>query len=101
MYAASTKYVLWRNTVASTALHLPVGARLVGLGRILGLEHAEHPVRDQETADHVDRAEGDGDDEQDLLKYSTGLSDQEQAADHDDAVDRVRPRHQRRMQRVG
>ena len=70
--------------------------------RRLGLEHLEHAVGDQEAADDVDRAEGDRDDEQQLVEEAVDAeAEHEDAAEHDDAVDRVRARHQRRVQRVG
>src|SRR4051794_14008430 len=61
-------------------------------------EHAEHPVGDHEATDDVDRAEGDGDHADHLLQGVIGRADDYQAAEHDDAVDRVGLRHQRRVQ---
>src|SRR5919197_3374557 len=56
----------------------------------LALEHAEHAVGHQEAADHVDRAERDRDHEQEVAEEALGGADQQQAAQHDDSVDRVR-----------
>src|SRR3954452_1843060 len=64
------------------------------------LEHAEHAVGDEEAADDVDRAEDDRDHQQQLVQEPVDRPDQQQAAEHDDAVDRVRAAHQRRVQRV-
>ena len=61
-------------------------------------EHAEHPVGDHEAADDVDRAEGDRDRADRLLERVVGVAEHDQAAEHDDAVDRVGLRHQRRVQ---
>ena len=71
-------------------------------GRLGGLrlEHPEHAVGDEEAADDVDRPERDRDHEQDVLEEALGRPDHEQAAEDDDAVDRVGPAHQRRVQRV-
>src|SRR6185437_434309 len=66
------------------------------------LEHAEHPVRDEEAADHVDHAEGDRDPKQDVVERPGGRARREhQGADQHDPVDRVGPRHQRGVQGVG
>ena len=70
-----------------------VGLRL----RLFG-EHAEHPVGDHEAADDVDRAEGDRDRADHVLERVVGVADDDQPAEHDDAVDRVGLRHQRRVQ---
>src|SRR5690242_18675574 len=75
-------------------------ARLIS-PRLLALEHAEHAVRDEEAADDVDRAERDRDHEQDVVEHAVDVADQQQAAEHDDAVDGVRAAHQRGVQRVG
>src|SRR5215213_10356687 len=64
------------------------------------LEHLQHAVGDQEAADHVDRAEGDRDHEQELVEEAVDLADQQQSAEQHDAVDRVGGGHQRRVQRV-
>src|SRR4051812_38706356 len=74
--------------------------RLIAAFRLLALEHPEHPVGDQEAADHVDRAEGDGDHQQHVVDHAVRRPDEQQAAEHDDAVDGVRAAHQRRVQRV-
>src|SRR5215217_5017885 len=76
--------------------------RLIALHDRIGLaalEHAQHAVGDQEAADHVDGAEGDGDDQQDVLEQAVGGTDEQQATEHDDAVDGVRARHEGRVQR--
>src|SRR6476469_2533182 len=66
------------------------------------LEHLEHAVGDQEAADDVDRAEDDRDHEQELVEEAVDAEPQhDDAAEDHDAVDRVRARHQRRVQRVG
>src|SRR3954471_467351 len=67
---------------------------------LFALEHAEHAVGDEEAADDVDRAEDDRDAEQDLVERAVRLAEQQQAAEHDDAVDRVGAAHQGRVQRV-
>src|ERR671911_2226423 len=64
------------------------------------LEHPEHAVGHEEAADDVDRPEGDRDHEQELVEEAGGLADQQQAAEQHDPVDRVRRRHQRRVQGV-
>src|SRR5215211_3853545 len=64
------------------------------------LEHLEHAVGDQEAADHVDRAEGDRDHAQEVVEEALGRPDQVEPAEQHDAVDGVRGRHQRRVQRV-
>src|SRR5689334_20548545 len=64
------------------------------------LEHAEHAVGDEEAADDVDRPERDRDHQQDVRKDAVNRPDQQDAAEHDDAVDRVRTAHQRRVERV-
>src|SRR3954466_8955845 len=75
--------------------------RLISLrARLAPLEHLEHPVGDQEAADHVDRPEGDGDHQQHVVDHAVRRPDEQQAAEHDDAVDGVRAAHQRRVQRV-
>ncbi|MPL99903.1 hypothetical protein SDC9_46124 [bioreactor metagenome] len=63
------------------------------------LEHGEHPPGDEEAADDVDRGDqhrqrGEDDDE------PAARADLQQRAEDDDARDRVRHRHQRRMQRM-
>src|SRR6185436_10629906 len=75
----------WRSSIAT----LPGPA----------LEHVQHPVGDQETADHVDGAEDDGDRAQHLDQVRVGGPDDHDRAHDDDPVDGVRPRHQRRVQR--
>src|SRR4051795_2313943 len=67
---------------------------------LLALEHRQHPVGDEEAANDVDRAEDDRDDEQQLVEEAVDRPDQQQAAEHDDPVDRVRAAHERRVQRV-
>ena len=82
--------------------HVPASSASC-LGAGLRLEHLEHPVGDQEAADDVDRAEGDRDRRGSTLSSalrSSAEPEHEQAAEHDDAVDRVGARHQRRVQRV-
>src|SRR4029453_15022430 len=51
-----------------------------------------------EAADDVDRAEGDRDHADHVLEAVVGEPDHDQAAEHHDPVDRVRLRHQRRVQ---
>src|SRR5690606_19326033 len=77
-------------------------ARLL-LDRLLGLEHAEHAVGDHETADHVQGAEDQGDEQDDLDADGRvlHLAQRHQRAEHDDAVDGVGARHQRGVQGVG
>ncbi len=60
----------------------------LGIG-FLALEHPEHAVGDQEAADDVDRAEGDRDHEQEVVEEALSRPDQQDAAEHDDAVDGV------------
>ena len=72
---------------------------VLGLRPRLADEHSEHPVGDHEPADDVDRPEGDRDRADHLVERVVGEADDDQAAEHDDAVDRVRLRHQRRVQR--
>ena len=62
------------------------------------LEHVEHPVGHEEAADHVHRPEDDRDEREDLLERRVGGAGDDHRADEDDPVDRVRPRHERRVQ---
>src|SRR6185312_1658687 len=71
-----------------------LGLRLRGLP----LEHLEHAVGDEEAADDVDRREDDRDERERLLDVRVRRPGDEHRADEDDAVDRVRPRHERRVQ---
>src|SRR3954467_12801271 len=78
------------------------GCRLIDFHdfRLFALEHAEHPGGHEKAADDVDRAEDDRDDQQQLVEEAVDGPDQQQAAEHDDPVDRVRAAHERRVQRV-
>ena len=63
------------------------------------LEHLEHPVGDDEAADDVRRRERDGDEADDPREPSaSGAPGDDDRAHDDDSVDRVRARHQRRVQ---
>src|SRR5262249_17868711 len=75
-------------------------SRLVRLLRPLAaLEHLEHPVGDDEAADDVGGGEHDGDEAEDPGERAlVGLAEHDHRADDHDAVDRVRPRHQRCVQ---
>src|SRR4029079_18546591 len=59
----------------------------------------EHPVGDDVAADDVHRRERDRDEAEELAERVVGLDRDEHRADEDDPVDRVRARHQRRVER--
>jgi len=85
--------------VRQLTLRLATRSRTV---RPLALEHLEHAVGDEKATDDVDRAERDGDHQQDLVEDAVAAgADHQQAAEQHDPVDRVGAGHQRRVQRVG
>src|SRR5689334_3142043 len=90
-----------RTSVSSSVRSGISGLGLLGgrRGRGPALEHLEHPVGDHVAADDVHRRERDGDERQDLRDGVGRLDGDEHRADEDDAVDGVRARHQRRVQR--
>src|SRR5690606_30768629 len=79
---------------------------LVGLplarGAGLLLEHPQHPVGDHEATDDVDGTEDDRDEQDDAAHHvvTDSHAEHQHRAEHDDPVDRVGRRHQRRVQRV-
>src|SRR5690349_4788981 len=89
-----------RRTMVSMVAASTSGLRLVGRLRRGGssLEHLEHPVGDHVAADDVHRRERDRDEAEDLADRIVRLDGDEHRADEDDPVDRVRPRHQRRVE---
>src|SRR3954470_5947031 len=90
----------WKNEVARGIYLLQLLRRLHLLLR-LALEHLEHAGGAEEAADDVDRAERDRDDEQQLREPALDAeAEDDDAAEHDDPVHRVRAAHQRRVQRV-
>src|SRR6266540_2346898 len=66
--------------------------------RRLFLEHLEHPVGDDESAEHVRRAEDDGDESEHMEQRRVGSPGDEHRAEHDDAVNRVGSGHKRRVE---
>src|SRR4051812_6145475 len=96
--SASTKHTIVTRYNRLTAF-VPISRPSPSIGRAPLLEHLEHAVGDDEAADDVrgrkcDRQEAD-DADQRVLVFAAG--DDHRADDHD-AVDRVRARHQRRVQ---
>src|SRR5207249_8553534 len=65
------------------------------------LEHREHPVGHDETADHVRRAEDDGEEPEHDAQRAGDRARDEHRADDDDTVDRVRAGHERGVQGRG
>src|SRR5882672_5222934 len=65
------------------------------------LEHLEHSVGHHEPAEDVRRAEYDGDESQRVKQRSVGRAGDEESAQHHDAVDRIRARHEGRVQHRG
>src|SRR6266508_3540869 len=74
-------------------------ASLLDIWPPASFEHSQHAVGDDESAHDIHRPEGDCDERDDAdprrQMRETGDDDR---ADEDDAVDRVRPRHERRVQ---
>src|SRR5579863_274190 len=68
------------------------------LYRTAGLEHPQHAVGDQESADHVAGGGHNGDDAEDGRERALFLADQDNGADHGNRVERIGQRHERRMQ---
>src|SRR5579863_4672046 len=62
------------------------------------LEHFEHAVGDEEAAHNVAGGGHDGDGAEDSGERGLVLAGEENRSDHGDRVQRVRKRHQRRMQ---
>src|SRR5512141_720449 len=72
-------------------------ASSIGALRSPALEHLEHSVCDYEAAEYVCGAEDDGDEAKDLQQARVGCSRNEHRSKHDDAVNRVGRRHERRV----
>src|SRR5882724_7102786 len=89
---------IWRPPLSSS----PRGARR---SLDLLLVHREHPLRDQEATEDIHRGKDQRDEAEaarpDPAAADHGDADREQRADHDHRGDRIRHRHQRRMQRGG
>ena len=67
-------------------------------GHRLLAEHLEHPVGHDVATDDIHRGEGDGDQAEELAERLGGPGGDDHGAHEDDAVDRVRARHQRRVE---
>lgn len=67
---------------------------------LLFLKHFQHPVGDDEAADHVERAEQNGEKTQREREVivAFGVPHHDDGADDDDPVNRVRARHKRGVQ---
>src|SRR6266849_1113557 len=66
--------------------------------RAAGFEHFQHPVGDHESADDVAGCGDDSDGSQELRDIGFALSRQDDCADNGDGVQRIRERHQWRVQ---
>src|SRR4029077_139528 len=65
------------------------------------LEHLEHSVGHHETAEDVRGAKYDGDESQCVKHWSVGSAGDEESSQHHDAMDRIRARHEWRVQHRG
>src|SRR5262245_7516757 len=68
-------------------------------GLLLLLEHLEHPLRDEESAEGIDRDQSHPDRPEDRAEVERARTRGEDGADHDHRTDHVRDAHQRRVQR--
>src|SRR5215211_4922416 len=94
-----------KSSEGSLAAHPDDAAVLVparpSLRWAAGPEHPQHPVRDQEAADDVDRAEDDSHDGQEQREAVAHRADDDHRSEQHDAVDGVGGRHQWCVERVG
>ena len=74
---------------------------LVGRGDRASLEHLQHPVGDPVAADDVCAGEGHGHEGEHAGERIVRRGRQPDGTHQHDAVDRVRARHQRRVERPG
>src|ERR1035437_630471 len=89
----------WRLLASTTATSS--ARRLVGLGGRASPEHLEHPIGDPVATHDVRAGENDGHESQRAGEWVVrGRSERDRTDEHD-SVDRVRARHQWRMQRRG
>src|SRR3954464_9686421 len=89
--------------MTSRAYWLPANSGILGLRHLrLGwttrFKHAQHAVGDEESADHVTGRSDDGNHAQNSRERTLLLADKNDRADHRDRVERVRERHQWRVQ---
>ena len=87
------------STISRVVTSRPPRRRPASARARLLAEHLEHPVGDDVAADDVHRREGHGDEREELAERLGRAQRDEHRADEDDPVDRVRARHQRRMER--
>src|SRR5688572_13214361 len=62
------------------------------------LEHLQHSVRHDESAEDVGSSEHDGDEPENLEEQCVRRARNQHRAEHDDAVNRVGRRHERRVE---